>query len=84
MAATYPFESRRGEVTAFDGHAGRGTVTDRDGLDWFFHCTRIADGSRVINLGALVAFDVVAGNLGEWEAANVRPAPARGSSPRPA
>jgi len=48
----------RGVVTAFDDHKGYGTVTTDDGRDVFFHCTRIADGTRAIDVGQRVAFTV--------------------------
>jgi cold shock CspA family protein len=43
------------------------------GERYFFHCTAIADGSRMIDQGAVVRFRVVAGNRGRWEAASVTP-----------
>jgi cold shock CspA family protein len=66
----------RGRVTAFDGDAGTGAVTGDDGVERFFHCTAIADGSRTIAVGTAVEYDVVPGHLGRWEADAVRPAPA--------
>jgi cold shock CspA family protein len=65
-------ERDTGTVTAFDGSAGYGTITDGTGAEWFFHCTAIADGSRTIDEGATVAFEVVPGRLGRWEAADIR------------
>ena len=63
-----------GEVTAFDEAKGYGDVrSDDDGRDYFFHCTTIADGSRTIEVGTRVEFEVVAGRLGRWEAADLRP-----------
>ena len=61
---------------AFDEHVGHGRVraADGDGEELFFHCTQIADGTRRIDPGAAVAFEVVPGHLGRWEAARVRPA----------
>ncbi len=73
MPASFAFESCEGEVVGFDPAAGCGTVRDRGGRTWFFHCTTISDGSRTIELGTEVTFDVVAGRLGRWEAARVRP-----------
>jgi len=63
-----------GTVTEFDDDAGYGTITDGEGGEWFFHCTAIADGSRTIEVETTVAFEVVPGRLGRWEAADVRPA----------
>lgn len=58
-----------GTVSDFDGQRGWGTVRSDDGRDLFFHCTRIADGSRAIDVGTRVTFAVVAGHRGQWEAA---------------
>jgi CspA family cold shock protein len=63
-----------GVVTAFDEPAGFGTVTAEGGAEHFFHCTAIADGSRTIEVGAAVEFEVVAGRQGRWEATDLRPA----------
>ena len=64
-----------GTVAAFDEHRGYGTIRAADGRELFFQCTRIADGTRTIEVGAAVTFDVVPGHLGRWEAAAIsRPA----------
>lgn len=62
-----------GTVASFDDHRGYGAIRSADGDELFFHCTRIADGSRTIDEGASVAFEVVAGHRGRWEAAAVTP-----------
>lgn len=63
-----------GTVAEFDGQRGMGTVGSDDGAGPFvFHCTAIADGSRTIDPGVKVDFEVVAGHLGRWEAAHIRP-----------
>lgn len=59
---------RRGRVTSFDEPVGIGSVEDEEGVELPFHCTAIADGTRTIEVGAVVVFDVVAGRLGRWEA----------------
>lgn len=61
----------RGVVSAFDEEKGFGTVTGDDGSELFFHCTQIVDGSRTIEVGTAVRYEVVAGHLGRWEAARV-------------
>jgi cold shock CspA family protein len=61
-------ERHTGVVEEFDDHRGYGTVRADDGRALFFHCTAVADGSRTIEVGATVVFDVVAGRLGRWEA----------------
>jgi cold shock CspA family protein len=65
-------ERRTGNVASFDDPAGYGVVADGEGGEWFFHCTAIADGTRTIEVGATVAFEVVAGRNGQWEAADLR------------
>lgn len=66
------FGTRTGRVSTFDDHVGAGTVT-ADDVDesWFFHCTRIADGSRTIAVGTWVMFEVVPGPTG-LEAVSLR------------
>jgi cold shock CspA family protein len=67
--------SETGIVREFDDGRGLGTVTADDGGTYPFHCTAIADGTRSIEAGARVRFDVVAGPLGRTEAGAIRPAP---------
>ena len=61
----------RGKVTAFDSHRGYGTIEGDNGEGHFFHCTQIADGSRVIDIGTEVEYEVVPGHGGRWEAADI-------------
>lgn len=61
----------RGTVVAFDEHAGLGTIGASDAQEFLFHCTQLIDGTRRIEVGAGVRFEVVAGHLGRWEAARV-------------
>ncbi len=68
MAAAAP---RRGVVTTFDAERGLGTVTGEDGAELPFHCTRLADGSRQVEVGARVVYEVVAGGPGVWEASGI-------------
>jgi CspA family cold shock protein len=60
-------------VAEFDEARGFGWIEGDDGARFFFHCTQIADGSRTIEEGARVSFEVRPGHLGRWEAAAVRP-----------
>ena len=60
-----------GVVSEFDEHVGLGTVQSDEGTSYPFHCTQLADGTRTIEVGAAVRFEVVAGHLGRWEAARV-------------
>ncbi|MEW6152533.1 MAG: cold shock domain-containing protein [Actinomycetota bacterium] len=66
-----------GTVATFDEHAGYGTVRGDDGRTLFFHCTAIADGSRTIEVGRAVAYSVVPGHGGRWEAALLESRPER-------
>lgn len=72
MAA--PFGDGEGRVVEFDDHGGYGIVVDADGRRWPFHCTAIADGTRTIEAGTSVRFQVIPGRLGRWEAMSLRPA----------
>ena len=60
-----------GEVVAFDEAVGLGTVRADDGTVLPFHCTAIADGTRTIEVGTRVVFDVAAGGRGRWEASSL-------------
>ena len=62
---------RRGTVSTFDESAGLGVIAGADGVDHPFHCIEIADGSRSIQVGVEVGFDLLA-KFGRWEAANIR------------
>jgi len=64
--------TRTGVVTAFDVDSGLGTVTTEAGTQHLFHCLEIADGSRDIEQGARVSFELLA-KFGRFEAANLRP-----------
>ena len=63
---------RRGVVTEFDGDRGLGTVTGEDGLALPFHCTSLLDGSRFVEVGTAVAYEVAPGHLGRLEARELR------------
>src|SRR5262249_13152030 len=60
-----------GRVTQFDEARGLGEITAEDGTVYPFHCTVIVDGSRTIDEGASVEFEIAAGHRGRWEAAAV-------------
>jgi CspA family cold shock protein len=62
---------QRGVVTGFDEVVGLGVISDAGGDPYPFHCIEIADGSRSVEIGAEVRFDLLA-KLGRWEAANIR------------
>ncbi len=65
-----------GRVASFDPTRGLGTVVDDDGSPYDFHATAIADGSRRIDVGTPVAFDVVPGHRGLDEARGILTLPA--------
>lgn len=62
-----------GTVIAFDDATGVGTVRTDAGVEHFFHCTAIADGTRTVPEGIAVTFEVVPGRRGLWEATELRP-----------
>jgi CspA family cold shock protein len=57
----------RGRVVEFDEDRGLGLIAAGEAT-YSFHCTQIADGSRSVDVGADVSFEVRAGHLGRWEA----------------
>jgi cold shock CspA family protein len=60
-----------GRVIDFDDHVGLGHVEADNGAVHLFHCVEIADGTRTIDVGAEVEFDVMV-KFGDDEAANLR------------
>jgi CspA family cold shock protein len=65
--------SAAGRVVEFDEHRGLGRIEASDGSTYSFHCTQIADGTRTIAIGTEVAFVIVAGPLGHFEASAIAP-----------
>ncbi len=65
----------RATVTEFDDPRGVGAITTDDGTVVGFHCTAIADGTRRIEVEAVVVVEIVAGHLGQWEASRLVVAP---------
>jgi len=63
----------RGTVASFDREVGLGEIVAEAGERVGFHCIEIADGTRDIEVGAIVRFDRIA-KLGRYEAAAIRPA----------
>jgi hypothetical protein len=61
-----------GVVTAFDERRGDGEVRSDDGTIYYLHCVEIADGSRVVEVGARVAFTPRPGLLGRDEASGLQ------------
>lgn len=59
------FGTGRGTVTSYDDRVGTGTLRDAlDGREWWFHCTRIADGSRTMTVGGPVTYRLRPGPTG--------------------
>jgi cold shock CspA family protein len=69
--STVRFGTSTGTVTAFDQASGLGTIVAEE-LEVPFHCISIADGTRTIEVGAAVQFELLA-KLGRYEAADIRP-----------
>ncbi len=65
----------RGTVESFDAVRGDGTILAEDGSRYYFHCVEIADGSRHVEVGAVVSARRVPGRRGVDEAAEVRSLP---------
>jgi hypothetical protein len=67
-----------GQVVSFDEGVGLGQISTAGpgggapAEQYRFHCTQIADGSRVVAVGAQVSFRLLAGRDGHWEAADIR------------
>ena len=61
-----------GTVTAFDEFVGLGVITADDGEAIAFQCIGIADGTRRIDVGADVTFELLP-KLGRYEATAIRP-----------
>jgi cold shock CspA family protein len=64
------FGTRTGTVAEFDESRGLGTI-DAGEDRYPFHCTSLLDGTRTVQVGTEVSFEVVAGPLGRWEAARI-------------
>jgi cold shock CspA family protein len=60
----------RGVVAEFDERRGLGTI-DADGTAYPFHCTALLDGSRTVDPGTDVEFDVRPAGMGRWEATRI-------------
>jgi cold shock CspA family protein len=56
-----------GAVSDFDEARGLGTITGSDGTLYVFQCTQIADGTRTIDVGQVVRFELLP-KLGRYEA----------------
>ena len=59
-----------GQVVTFDEPRGLGTI-DADGVTYPFHCTALVDGTRTVEIGATVTFEVRPAGMGRWEATTI-------------
>lgn len=62
-----------GRVARFDGATGWGVIAAENGIDYPFHCTAIADGTRTIEADIPVSFSLTPGHRGVWEATGLTP-----------
>ncbi len=63
-----PRAPRVGVVAEFDEPRGLGVVVADDGSTNPFHCTALADGTRMVEVGTTVVFSVAPGHGGRYEA----------------
>jgi cold shock CspA family protein len=61
-----------GFVSSFDEVKGEGEITSNDGVQFYFHCVAIADGSRTIAVGTPVIARRHVGLIGRDEAMDVQ------------
>jgi cold shock CspA family protein len=65
--------TRTGSVVSFTRDAGAGEILDsKSGREVFFHATQLTDGTRTIDVGTAVEFDLVPGGRGRYEAVRVK------------
>ena len=66
-----PAGALTGAVREFDAVVGLGVISRPDGETHAFHVIEIADGTRTVEVGTEVSFDLLA-KFGRYEAANIR------------
>lgn len=49
---------QKGRVVEFDEHRGLGRIRSEGGEDLLFHCVELSDGTRRIEIGTAVEFEV--------------------------
>ena len=57
-----------GAVTSFDDPRGLGMIEADDGRTYPFHCTALLDGTRTVDPGTRVAFEIRPAGMGRYEA----------------
>jgi CspA family cold shock protein len=60
-----------GKVKWYDEFKGYGYILQMDGLEVYFHYTSIAELTKDLGVGSIVAYDLIETRQG-WEAANIR------------
>jgi cold shock CspA family protein len=60
----------RGTVSNFDADVGLGDLVADDGTIYPFHCVELTDGTRTIDVGTAVTFEVL-NKLGRHEASQI-------------
>ena len=63
-------EALRGTISNFDADVGLGDLVAADGTIYPFHCVELTDGTRTIDVGTAVTFEVLH-KLGRHEAAHI-------------
>ena len=63
-----------GRVATFDERRGLGTIHGA-GTTYPFHCTALLDGTRSVEVGTPVTFEVRAAGMGRWEATRIEKVP---------
>ena len=61
----------RGTVVEFDEAVGLGTVSSDEGVSYRFHMIEVADGTRTIDVGQSVAFELLP-KFGRYEAGRLQ------------
>jgi cold shock CspA family protein len=61
----------RGAVTEFDEPRGLGMIEADDGHTFPFHCTALLDGTRTIDPGTPVVFEIRPAGMGRYEATRI-------------
>jgi cold shock CspA family protein len=63
-------DALRGTISNFDADVGLGDLVADDGTIYPFHCVEIADGTRTIDVGTAVTFELLH-KLGRHEAGRI-------------
>ena len=59
-----------GVVVSFAEARGLGTI-EAEGTEYPFHCTALLDGTRTIEVGTAVTFELRPAGMGRWEATQI-------------